>query len=282
MRRQPVTICLFICSTLLSGWLCHAQTPVPTSAQVAVPPLTGHVTDTTHTLSDEQQNKIEKALTAFELRKGSQLAVLLVATTQPETIEQYAMRVAEQWKLGRKKIDDGAILIVAKNDRTVRIEVGYGLEGVLNDATSKRIIEEIITPNFRQQNFAGGISAGVRRMMRVIEGEPLPAPTPDNATDAFMDVGWIVVAGAFLGFVLRGILGPLPGAIMTAAIVGAVTWFVLGVLSMALIAAGITLLTTLLGITGLLNARYGGRGGPGGGFKGGGGGFGGGGASGRW
>ncbi len=93
------------------------------------------------------------------------------------------MRVAEQWKLGRKKIDDGAILIVAKNDRTVRIEVGYGLEGVLNDATSKRIIEEIITPNFRQQNFAGGISAGVRRMMRVIEGEPLPAPTPDNATD---------------------------------------------------------------------------------------------------
>jgi len=257
MLRQPVIACLFICSTLLSGWLCHAQTPVPTSAQVAVPPLTGHVTDTTHTLTDEQQNKIEKALTAFELRKGSQLAVLLVATTQPETIEQYAMRVAEQWKLGRKKIDDGAILIVAKNDRTVRIEVGYGLEGVLNDATSKRIIEEIITPNFRQQNFAGGIAAGVRRMMRVIEGEPLPAPTPDNATDAFMDVGWIVVAGAFLGFVL-------------------------GVLSMALIAAGITLLTTLLGITGLLNARYGGRGGPGGGFKGGGGGFGGGGASGRW
>jgi uncharacterized protein len=244
--------------------------------------LTGHVIDQTHTLTPEQQSQIEQALAAFELRKGSQLAVLLVPTTQPETIEQYALRVAEQWKLGRKKVDDGAILLIAKDDRTVRIEVGYGLEGALNDATSKRIIEDIITPNFRQGDFAGGISAGTRRMMRVIDGEPLPAKTLDKSTSPYTDITWIIVAGALLGFVLRAILGRFPGAIMTAAIVGTVTWLLLGALSMALIAGGITLMTTLLGITGLLNARYGGRGGPGGGFKGGGGGFGGGGSSGRW
>lgn len=256
------------------------------SQQVPVPPLTGHVIDQTHTLTQEQQNKIEQALAAFEVRKGSQLAVLLVPTTQPETIEQYALRVAEQWKLGRKKVDDGAILVVAKNDRTLRIEVGYGLEGALNDATCKRIIEEVITPGFRQQDFAGGISAGVQRMMRVIDGEALPAPTAKSPQDPWNNITWIIVAGALLGFVLRAVLGRFPGSVMTAAIVGAVTWFLLGVFSLALMAGGITLLTTWIGIAALLRARLGGRGGPGngpgGGFKGGGGGFGGGGASGRW
>jgi uncharacterized protein len=119
-------------------------------AQVPVPPLTGRVTDQTATLTAEQKTALEQTLQAFEARKGSQLAVLLVATTAPETIEQYALRVAEQWKLGRKKIDDGAVLVVAKADRALRIEVGYGLEGALNDATSKRIISEIITPRFKQ------------------------------------------------------------------------------------------------------------------------------------
>ena len=254
----------------------------PCQAQVPVPPLTGHVVDLTHTFTEDQHKKLEQALAAFESRKGGQLAVLVVPTTKPETIEQYALRVAEQWKLGRQKIDDGAILVVAKDDRALRIEVGYGLEGALNDATCKRIIEEIITPNFRQQNFSGGIFAGVRRMMRIIDGEPLPALAADTTADPWMDITWIVVAGVFLGFVLRAILGPLAGSITTAAVVGAFTWFMLGVFSMAVIAGGITLMSTWLGITGLLSARYGGRGGPGGGFKGGGGGFGGGGASGRW
>lgn len=259
---------------LLVGQVCNAQLPVP--------PLTGHVVDQTRTLTPAQQTTIEQKLTAFEARKGSQLAVLLVPTTQPETIEQYALRVAEQWKLGRTKIDDGAILVVAKNDRAVRIEVGYGLEGALNDATSKRIIEESITPAFRQQDFFGGIDTGLQRMMGVIDGEPLPAPTAAPTVKPWMDISWIIAAGALLGFVLRAVLGRLPGAIMTAAIVGAVSWFLLGVLSLALIAGGITGLTTWVGLAGLLRARYGGRGGPGGGFKGGGGGFGGGGASGRW
>jgi uncharacterized protein len=159
--------------------------------------------------------------------------------------------------------------------------VGYGLEGALNDATSKRIIEEVITPRFRQQDFAGGLQAGVQRMVRVIDGEPLPAPSMEPPTAPYKDITWIIVAGALLGFVLRAVLGRFPGAVMTAAIVGAVTWLLLGIFSMALMAGGITLLTTWIGLAGLLRARYG-RGGPGGGFKGGGGGFGGGGASGKW
>nr|WP_240606590.1 TPM domain-containing protein [Limnohabitans parvus] len=281
---------LLVLSALLSWATGSAQVPPktqqPTQQQLAVPALSGHVIDQTHTLTTEQQQQIEETLSAFELRKGSQLAVLLVPSTQPETIEQYALRVAEQWQLGRKKVDDGAILVVAKDDRTVRIEVGYGLEGALNDATSKRIIEEGITPMFRQQNFAGGILAGLQRMMGVIDGEPLPAPTAKSPQDPWNNITWIIVAGAVLGFVLRAVLGRFPGSVMTAAIVGAVTWFLLGVFSLALIAGGITLLTTWVGIAALLRARFGGRGGPGsgpgGGFKGGGGGFGGGGGSGRW
>lgn len=280
--RQAIAAWLLL-GALLGGSLGHAQVPVQ---PVPVPPLTGHVVDLTHTLTEDQQREIELSLAAFETRKGSQLAVLLVPTTQPETIEQYALRVAEQWKLGRRQVDDGAILVVAKNDRTLRIEVGYGLEGALNDATSKRIIEEVITPQFRQQNFALGISEGVQRMMGIVDGEALPAIRAQASSDPWNQLAWIISAGAVLGFVLRAVLGRFPGAVMTAAIVGALSWFLLGVLSLAVIAGGITLLTTWVGIAGLLRARFGGRGGPGGGpgggFRGGGGGFGGGGASGRW
>lgn len=265
---------LLLLSAVLGWPLGHAQVPVP--------PLTGHVVDTTQTLSPADQAQIEQALTALEARKGSQLAVLLVRSTKPEPMEQFALRVAEQWKLGRKKVDDGAILILAKDDRTLRIEVGYGLEGALNDATCQRIIEETITPHLRQQDFAGGITAGMQRMVQIIDAEPLPARATPSSADPMKDISWIIVAGVLLGFVLRAVLGRFPGAVMTAAIVGVVSFLLLGVLSMALMAGGITLLTTWLGITGLLNARYGGRGGPGGGFKGGGGGFGGGGASGKW
>ncbi len=290
MRMNQAARWLLVLSALLSWATGSAQVPPktqqPTQQQLAVPALSGHVIDQTHTLTTEQQQQIEETLSAFELRKGSQLAVLLLPSTQPETIEQYALRVAEQWQLGRKKVDDGAILVVAKDDRTVRIEVGYGLEGALNDATSKRIIEEGITPMFRQQNFAGGILAGLQRMMGVIDGEPLPTPTAKSPQDPWNNITWIIVAGAVLGFVLRAVLGRFPGSVMTAAIVGAVTWFLLGVFSLALIACGITLLTTWVGIAALVRARFGGRGGPGGGpgggFKGGGGGFGGGGGSGRW
>jgi uncharacterized protein len=141
-----------------------------------VPALSARVTDATGTLSDEQRSTLEQSLKDYEARKGSQIAVLIVPTTQPETIEQYSIRVVEQWKLGRTRVDDGVLLIIAKNDRTLRIEVGYGLEGVLTDATSNRIIEDIIVPRFRQGDFYGGVSAGVDGIMRVVDGEPLPAP----------------------------------------------------------------------------------------------------------
>src|SRR4051812_35712747 len=146
------------------------------AADVAVPPLTGRVVDQTGTLTSDDITALTNTLKDLETRKGSQIAVLIVPTTQPESIEQFSIRVAEAWKIGRSKVDDGAILFVAKNDRKLRIEVGYGLEGALTDATTKRIIDEIIAPRFKSGDFAGGITAGAERMMTVIDGEPLPAP----------------------------------------------------------------------------------------------------------
>jgi len=253
--------------------------------------LTGRVTDQTATLTAEQKAALEQTLTAFEARKGSQLAVLIVPTTAPETIEQYALRVAEQWKLGRKKVDDGAILVIAKTDRALRIEVGYGLEGALNDATSKRIISENITPPLKQGDFYGGITAGVDKIIRVIDGEPLPAPdrTADRGiADIQQYVPVIFILALVVGGVLRSVLGRFPGALVTGGAVAFVAWLVAGAVSIALLAGVMALFFTLLsggmGGHGIGGHRGGfGRGGfGGGGFGGGGGGFGGGGASGRW
>src|SRR6201985_3092702 len=155
--------------------------PFAASAQVAVPPLSGRVVDQTATLSSSDTSALTQRLKDLETRKGSQVAVLIVPTTAPETIEQYSIRVAEAWKIGRRKIDDGALLVVAKDDRKLRIEVGYGLEGALTDVGARRIIDEVITPKFRNGDFAGGISAGIDRIIRVIDGEPLPAPEPQQS-----------------------------------------------------------------------------------------------------
>lgn len=281
---------------LSAGWLaCALGWSAHSAAQVAVPPLTGHVIDQTGTLTAEQKAALEQTLTAFEARKGSQLAVLMVASSAPEAIEQYALRVAEQWKLGRKKVDDGVILVVAKNDRAMRIEVGYGVEGALNDLTSKRIISETILPSFKRQDFDGGITAGVEQIIRVIDGEPLPAPgaRPGQGVGGFDGVQqyapMLFILAVAVGGVLRATLGKLPGSLVTGALVAVIAWFVVGAISMALIAGVVALFVTLMG-GGMLGrgmgGHYGGgRGGGlggGGGFSGGGGGFGGGGASGRW
>jgi uncharacterized protein len=259
-------------------------------AQVAVPPLAARVTDLTATLTAPQTATLEQTLQAFEASKGSQLAVLIVPTTAPETIEQYALRVAEQWKLGRKKVDDGAILVIAKDDRALRIEVGYGLEGALTDLTSKRIISDIITPRFKEGDFYGGIAAGVEQMIRVVSGEALPAPTPRSAAGAagiehFAPV--IFIVALVVGGVLRALLGRLPGALVTGGLVGLVAWFFAGALFIAIIAGVIAMVVTLFGggmrsLGGFGGGGGFGSGGSGGGFSGGGGGFGGGGASGRW
>ena len=263
------------------------------AAQLPVPALTGRVSDQTATLTPAQKTSLEQTLQSFETRKGSQIAVLIVPTTVPETIEQYAIRVAELWKLGRKRVDDGAILVVAKNDRTLRIEVGYGLEGALNDATSKRIVSEIILPRFAEADFYGGITAGVDQMIRVIEGEPLPQParsaTRSNA-DFQQYAPVLFVLALVVGGALRSLLGRFPGALVTGGAVAAVAWLFAGALSVALFAGVIALFFTLVG--GGMGGRglgayvgglgRGGMGMGGGGFSGGGGGFGGGGASGRW
>jgi uncharacterized protein len=241
---------------------------------------------------------MEQTLTAFEARKGSQLAVLLLPSTAPETIEQYALRVAELWKLGRKKVDDGLILVVAKDDRTVRIEVGYGLEGAMSDITSKRIISETILPRFKQGDFYGGIDAGLAQVMRVVEGEPLPAPpAPAARSQGSGDLGQyaplLFILALGMGGVLRSMLGRLPGAVITGGVVGVVAAFVIGSLALAVLAGVAALVITLVGggRGGGFGGGFGGggRGGGGlggglggGGFRGGGGGFGGGGASGRW
>ncbi|CAJ0684042.1 TPM domain-containing protein [Ralstonia holmesii] len=257
------------------------------AAEVAIPPLTARVTDQTGTLTPEQQATLEASLQAFEAKKGSQVGVLIVPTTQPETIEQYSIRVVEQWKLGRKRVDDGALLIIAKDDRAVRIEVGYGLEGVLTDAASKRIISEVIVPQFRQGNFYGGVAAGVSSILAVIEGEPLPPPTErngysPNSIRSYMPV--ILLLTLVLGGVLRAMLGRFPGAVATGGAVGLLAWALSGAMFVAVFAGAIALMFTLLG--GGMGAHVGSRsiGGRmgGGGFGGGGGGFGGGGASGKW
>jgi uncharacterized protein len=266
-------------------------------ADVAVPPLKGRVTDLTGTLKSEQAASLEQLLRSFEARKGSQIAVLIVPTTAPETVEQYALRVAEQWKIGRKKVDDGAILVVAKDDRALRIEVGYGLEGALNDATASRIIREVIVPRFREGDFFGGISAGVDRMIRVIDGEPLPAPAkaaPPADEGVLQILPVLLILALVAGAILRRLLGRFVGSLATGGVVGGLAWLLAGTLAIALLAAVVAFFFTLVsGVGGSGRRYYGGfpgggwggggfGGGGGGGFGGGGGSFGGGGASGRW
>lgn len=262
------------------------------AAQVAVPPLKSHVTDTTGTLTASEAGALDSKLAAFEQRKGSQIAVLIVASTGEETIEQYGIRVAEAWKLGRKSIDDGAILLVAKDDRALRIEVGYGLEGALPDAIAKRIIAETITPYFRQGDFYTGISAGADALIAVVDGEPLPEPSRDRSHRSHQGqispLGVIaVIVGVIVGFVVRFSTNRLAGAGTALIVSGVIAALLIG-LAGALIYAIFAFIFVIGGaeaaLYGMLSGggRGGGFGGGGGGFSGGGGGFGGGGASGRW
>lgn len=288
---ELVRLWAFLCLLSCIGWA-SAQSTV---GLVPVPPLAGRVVDLTNTFKPDQQAVLEQQLREYEARKGSQLAVLLVPGTQPETIEQYALRVAEQWKIGRKKIDDGAILVIAKNERALRIEVGYGLEGVLNDATAKRIIGERIVPRFKEGDFYGGTAAGIDAMIRVIEGEPLPAPsvTADLPDSGMAWLPALFFAALFVGGIARALLGRVKGALLAGGVLGMAGWWLAGAVIVGILAAVTGFVLTLAG--GRMGSgwhggagHYGGYGGSsggwggGGGFRGGGGGFGGGGASGRW
>jgi uncharacterized protein len=283
-------------------------------AEVPVPPLKSRVTDLTATLSASQRSALESELQAFEARTGGQIAILLVPSTRPEAIEQYSIRVVEAWKLGRKGKDDGLLLLVAKNDHRMRIEVGYGLEGVIPDAIAKRVIDESIGPLFKQGDFAGGLTAGVKRLAGLIEGRTMASTAPQapangglsgvlaiekNVAAVIEDRSfseqlinnisavpiWLLVALAVAGTALRWLFGPLFGGVAMGGLVGGGAWFVTGTLGAAVLAGILGFVFVLVGISNWIamgvSGSSGGRS-SGGGFSGGGGSFGGGGASGNW
>lgn len=264
----------------------------------AVPPLKTRVTDLTGSLSSADEARIEAKLRGFEREKGAQIAVLIVPTTQPEAIFDYAVRVGEAWKLGRKGVDDGVLFVIAKNDRKLQILTGPGIQGTLTDAMAKRIIAEIVAPRFRAGDFAGGIEQGVDRIIGLINGEALPAPQKKRvAVQSVSYEGYLVVGliAAFLvGPLLKSLLGRFLGASATAGVTGAAAWWVAGGLVFPLVAAAIIFFVVLL--MGTMRFTGGGGSGWSGGhssggdwgggssdsFSGGGGGFDGGGASGDW
>ena len=256
-------------------------------ALVGVPELSSRVTDLTATLSIEQASALENKLAEFERKKGSQIAVLMIPTTQPEDIAEYGIKVADLWQIGRNKVDDGIILIIAKDDRKLRLEVGYGLEGVVPDAVAKRIIAETITPYFKNNDYAGGIDAGISQIIRLIDGENLPPPKQETVK---VDNGglfmMVLFGGMIVGFILSAIIGRVMGGLLaglgSAGLATVLFGFSLGVIIIGL------MIFFIVGIRqrggGWTNGGGGFGGGMGGGssWSGGGGGFGGGGASGSW
>lgn len=291
-------------------WFVLAPLLIPTvgSAQsfVPVPELRERVTDLTGSLDTGQRASLSTKLESLEDDTGAQVAVLLVPTARPEAIEQFALRVAEAWQLGREGVDDGALLLVALEDREVRIEVGYGLEGALTDATSRRIIDEAILPHFRNGDMYGGLAAGVDRITAVVRGEELPPPEgPETETSDWRGLLPVLFIAVLVGgTILRAILGRLVGSAATGGLTGFLV-FALTALWGAALGAGIVafLLALTMGGSrgwttggrrggggffggwggfGGMGGGWGGGLGGGGGWSGGGGGFGGGGASGRW
>jgi len=282
-------------------------------AQVAVPPASARVTDLSGTLSGQAVNRLESKLAAFEAKKGSQILVLIVPTTEPEDIEQYGIRVFDAWKPGRKGVDDGAILLVAKNDHRVRIEVGRGLEGALTDVTVGHIISDTIAPHFKLSDYDGGVEAGIEQILAVVSGEPLPEPDKKWESHGGLSnaLPLLLLVAVVAGGVLRSVFGRLLGSLLTGGVVGGAAWVLSHVLLVG-VGAGVMgfLFATLWGSSrgwsagggwgsfgGGLGAgfssgfgsrgngggsRGGGGGFSGGGFSGGGGTAGGGGASGSW
>ncbi|MBK6863769.1 MAG: TPM domain-containing protein [Ideonella sp.] len=284
-----------VCALALAG-AAWAQEPLP------VPALSGRVIDQTGTLSGGDVQALTAQLAAVEQAHGAQIVVLMVASTQPEDIAAYAQRVADTWKIGRREVGDGVLVVVAKNDRRVRIEVAKALEGALPDLAASRIIAETITPAFKAGDFAGGLRAGIERLDARIGNEGLPEPDQRRASSGFdwQDLAIFLFVGApIAGAVLTAVLGRKLGALATGGAIGALGWWLTASLLVAGAAAIIALmLVGVMGVGSRASVGRGGRGGPviwgghgggwgggrgGGGFgSGGGGDFGGGGASGSW
>ena len=289
----------WLVGAIWGGWLLVA----PALAQLPVPALSAHVMDTTATLKPEQIAQLEAKLTAFEQSKGTQIVFLLVPTTEPEDIASYANRVANTWKIGRRQVGDGLLLIVAKNDRKVRIEVAKTLEGAIPDLAAKRIIDQTITPRFKAGDFAGGLDGAAVQLMARVTGEGLPEPAAATSGRAagfeWTDLAiFAFLAIPVIGAVARSMLGSKLGALATGGVVGGVALLVTSSLLMAGLAGIAALVYALFSSFSPGQALKGGRGSGfggwhggssgsggfgGGGFSSGGGGdFGGGGASGDW
>ena len=283
---------------LLAGGIALAQ------QLAAIPPLDSPVVDTTGTLSPTQKQGLVQQALALQQRKGSQLQVLMVPSTQPEAIEQYTTRAFEQYKLGRKGVDDGVLIVIAKDDHRARIEPGYGLEGAIPDAIANRIIQEYLVPRFRADDYAGGLSDATAAITKLVEGEPLPAPMADNRPARDDGGGWLfaLLAAFIVGQVARSIFGGAPSllrGVIGGGVAGGVAWLISSLLLVGGLGAAIGFFLGLARPSAGGFARgggfggfggFGGGGGGGGGFGGGGGGgwsggggdFGGGGASGDW
>lgn len=280
LNINPKEILVALCSILLFV-SCNVRAEL-----VSVPALHARVTDLTQTLTPDQQSQLEAKLTTFEQQKGSQIAILIVPSTQPEDIAQFAIRVVDAWKLGRAKQDDGILILVAKNDRKMRIEVGYGLEGAIPDLTAKRIISEIMAPSFKQGNYYAGINNATDKLIGLIEGEQLPAPTSSAQGGNFESMlPLLLFGGLILGGLLRAIFGNFFGGALNGTAIGILAWLLGGGILAAIIFGIVAFFITLVGPAGM--GQMGGFGGSGSGrgsppFSGGGGGFGGGGASGDW
>jgi uncharacterized protein len=261
---------------------------------VSIPVLQTRVTDLTQTLTVDQRSQLEAKIKAFELEKGSQIAVLIVPTTEPEDIAQYSIRVVDAWKLGRGKIDDGVLILLDIKGKKSRIEVGYGLEGILNDLTAERIRVEVIRPFVRAGDIYGGLNAGVDKIIDVISGEKLPAPSATASKgQSFEGLLPILLFGAvILGGILRSVFGNFFGGTLTGGAIGLLAWILGGGVLAAIMFGVVAFFLTLIGPSGLgqmggysggLSGRgFGGSTGGNDTFSGGGGGFGGGGASGDW
>lgn len=284
LRTRPAASrCRLVGRLALGLWLAIAS--LAALAQVAVPQLTHRVTDLTATLGAKQVSALENKLAEFEAQQGSQIAVLIVPTTRPEDIAQFGIRVAEQWKIGRDRIDDGVILIVAKNDRALRIEVGYGLEGAIPDAVAKRVIAETITPHFKAGDFNGGIEAGVQQLMGLIRGESLPPPRRSDGGSDDEPFVLLIVGGIVAGWLLSFMMSrPAAGGIaaLGSGVVGALLLGLTPVLLVIVIFVFAGVASGLRRGGGWSSGGRGGGGFGGGSWGGGGGGFGGGGASGSW
>ncbi|UCV24172.1 TPM domain-containing protein [Ferribacterium limneticum] len=272
--------------------LCFALLPLLgwSANEVALPALTERVTDLTGTLSAEDKAGLTASLVLLEKDKGAQIAIVLLPTTQPESIEQFGIRLAEAWKIGRKGVDDGVIVIVAKDDRRMRIEIGYGLEGAIPDAIAKRIVAEQMAPRFREGDFAGGLRATVATLDKVIRGEPLPSPavhTAPSGADSGDALTFLLII-FFMAGVIRSMFGLL-GSLAVSGVAGWLAWTLFTSLGLAGGAALVAFALSFIRLGrggwqsgGGFPSGFGGGSSGGGGFSGGGGGFGGGGASGNW